>query len=111
MQWKVYKINANLLKTTNEATPNVLKATRQYLNLRTKEHIIAVEVEGVISAWSTAFCDVHVVNSDPDVLADAFHSNGVPVAVINSNRINTHRCRAAAAVKTILDKAVFQLQQ
>ena len=72
MEWKINEINANLLKTTDEALLNVLKTMRHYLNLGTKEHIVTVQVQHVVRARSTAFSDKLVINNDPHILADSF---------------------------------------
>jgi len=73
VQRKIDKVDADLLKTTNEALLDVLNTGRQHVHLRAKEHVITVQVENVVRARSTAFSSVHVVDDDSHVLADPFH--------------------------------------
>ena len=111
VQRKIDVVDANFLQATNETPLDVLIAVSQYLHLGTEEHVITVEVENVVGARSAALCANHVVNYDLHVLADAFHGHRVPVAIVDGNRLDAHRCRATAAVKPVLHEAIFQLHQ
>ena len=110
MQRKVDKVDAYLLKTANEAMLDVFITTYQSLDLRTKEHIITVQIQNIIGARSAAFSDVHIVDDDPYVPADAFHGHRVPISIINGNGVDADGRRTSAAVKTVLQEAILQLQ-
>jgi hypothetical protein len=82
----------------------------QCLNFGTKEHVVAIEIENVVYAGSTAFGNVRFINGDAYILVDAFNDDCVPVAIVDRYFVGTDNSRSTAAVKPVLYHSILNLK-